>query len=104
MREKRVLLAFIKAVNFIHEQNCTPTCIAVLTRTLNGLTNFFHTRGDRRNAFNICISVASNHFGECCFTRTGWSPQDHGVQVPCLNGTRQGLACGQQMLLADILC
>ncbi|MNO02174.1 hypothetical protein D3C81_2224990 [compost metagenome] len=74
MREKGVLLTFIKAVDFIHKQYSAPTGVTILTRTFNRFTNFFHTRGDGRNAFNVCVRVAGDHFSKSRFTRAWRSP------------------------------
>ena len=92
MRQKRILLAFIKPVDFIDKQDRTPSRIAILPRPLNRLANLFNAGGDRRNPLNIGIRITANHFGKRGFTRTGRPPEDHRMQMPGLNGAWQWFA------------
>ena len=103
MRQKRILLALVEAMDFIDKQNSAAPGITVLAGAFNGFTDLFYARSHGGNAFDVSIGIAGNHFGQRGFARTGRPPQNHRVQVPGLNCTRQRLTRSQQMLLTNIL-
>ncbi|AEW72919.1 hypothetical protein EcWSU1_01480 [Enterobacter ludwigii] len=103
VRQESILLAFIETVNFVDKENGTSPGIAVLPRTFNRLADLLHAGRDCRDALDIRVSIAGDNFRERGFACTGWAPEDHGVQMPGLNGTRQGFPRSQQVLLADVL-
>ncbi|SAJ34032.1 Uncharacterised protein [Enterobacter cloacae] len=103
MRQKRILLALVEAVDFINKKNGAAPGITVLPRALDRLTNLLYAGGNRRDALNVRVSIAGDHFSEGCFAGAGWPPEDHGVQMPGLYGARQGFPRSQQVLLADVL-
>ena len=103
MRQKSILLALVEAVNFVDKEDGAAPGITVLTRALDCLADLLHAGRDRRDTFYVSVGIAGNHFSEGRFTGPGWSPEDHGVQMPGLNGPRQGFPRSQQVLLADVL-
>lgn len=103
MRQKGILLTFVEAVNFVHEEDSPAPGIAVLPRALDRFADLFHAGRNCRDAFNVRVRIAGDHFGKRGFACAGWPPEDHRVKMPGLNGARQWLTGSQQVLLADIL-
>ncbi len=103
VRQKSILLALVEAVDFVHKQNGAPPGIAVLPRALDRLADLLHAGGHRRDAFDIRVGITGNHLRQRRFPGARRPPEDHGVQMPRLNGARQGFTGRQQVLLADVL-
>ena len=47
MRQKSILLAFVKTVDFIDKQNGAASGVTVLAGALYGFTDLFYAGGDR---------------------------------------------------------
>ncbi|CRZ42075.1 Uncharacterised protein [Vibrio cholerae] len=63
MRQKRILLRFIKAMDFVDKQNSASTTEFVLTRFFDRGTDLFDSGRHRRYAFHFRIGVVGCHFG-----------------------------------------
>ncbi|CSA56748.1 Uncharacterised protein [Vibrio cholerae] len=63
MRQKRILLRFIKAMDFVDKQNSASTTEFVLTRFFDRGTDLFDSGRHCRYAFHFRIGVVGCHFG-----------------------------------------
>ena len=103
MRQKRILLAFVKTMYFIHKQHGTTIRQTVLFCPFNGFTDFFHPAGYGRKPFHFGINAVGNNFRQRGFSRPRRSPKDHGMNMPGFNGFAQRFALPDQMSLTAIL-
>ena len=103
MRQKGILLAFVETMHFIHKQNSAQARQFILFGFFNGFTNFFNAAGDRRNTLHFRLNTLRNNFRQGGFAGTGGPPENHGMNIACLNRFTQRFTLAQQMRLATIL-
>ena len=103
MRQERILLAFIETMHFIHKQNGAQTCQLILFRFFYGFANFFNAAGNSRNTLDFRLNALRDNFRQRSFAGAGWPPENHGMNIACLNRFTQRFTFAQQMRLATIL-
>ena len=84
MRQKRVLLAFVKAVNLVNKHDgsfaAVPTTLAQPDiGLLDCFTNVFDAAQHRRHGDEMRIKAAGHQSGDGGFTHAGWPPQNTAV-------------------------
>ena len=76
MGEKRVLLGFIKTVNFINKKNSPKLQVPVLTGVFNYFFDIFLATGNGRKVYEFRIDFFGNNSRKCGLTATWWAPQN----------------------------
>ena len=86
MRQKRILLAFVETMHFVHKQNGTQTRQFVLFGFFDSFANFFNAAGDGGNTLHFRLNALRDNFRQGGLAGAGWPPENHGMDVSCLNG------------------
>jgi hypothetical protein len=104
MRQKRVLLGLVEAMNFIHEQHGAALLFAPeRLRPLHRRPEFAHPGHHGREPDQLSLAGTGQQFRQGGFTRAGWSPQHHRMGLSTLDRGAQRFTRSQQMALADKL-
>ena len=103
MRQKGILLAFVETMHFVHKQNGAQARQFILFGFFNGFTNFFNTTGDGGNTLHFRLNALRDNLRQRGLAGAGWPPENHGMNIACLNRFAQRFTFAQQMRLATIL-
>ena len=100
-RQESILLGFVKAVHFIHKQYGAfgghgPHLFGLFHR----LANIFNPGQYSGQTDKLGVGLIGDHFRQCGFAGTRWSPKHHGMQPAAFYGLAQRFAGRNQMLLA----
>ena len=100
--QKSVLLGLVEAVDFIHEQN---GLLAAQAQLLPGIVddrpNVFDTREHCRKVGKMRAGLARDDAGQCGFTATRRTPQDHGEDLVLFDGQTDHGPLADQVPLTD---
>src|SRR5262249_12274795 len=104
MREERVLLGLVEAVDLVDEEDraLTPEGETLL-RLGDEAAHLLHAgehRGERRE---VGLGVRREQGGERRLPGTGRPPEDHGMEVAGFDGNAQETSGAEQMRLPDEL-
>ena len=108
VRQKRILLRLVEAVNFVHEQNRARVHLRGLLGSGHHLLNLLDAAHHRGKLNKVGLRGLGNNLGQRGFAHARRAPENHRPQLaaPCrfaLNLHPQRLARPQQMLLPAIL-
>ena len=100
MRQKSILLRFVKPVNLIHKKDSALTQTQFLSRPRNNLPRLFNTRCDRAKRHKTTLRRTRNNPSQRCLTRSGRSPENHRRQAVTLNKHAKRRARPNEMILS----
>src|SRR5690554_8032133 len=104
MGKKRVLLAFVEAVYFIHkQQGFPPLGLFAIAGPLHHFADFFHPAKYGRQGFIGKLANIGQQPGKGGFAHPRRPPKDHGVQLALFYGPAQGFAGTNEVLLAYVV-
>ena len=92
MRQKRVLLSFVKTVDLIHKQNGALAQVPVLPSMFNNLFNIFFATGDSRDFNKIRLELVSNYARQSCLAGAWRAPKYQVDRLSFFNHAIQNLA------------
>ncbi len=102
MREERVLLRLVKAVNFIDKEDCLPPVVLLLpSRVDNDLPNLLNTRQNCTKVDKVAFRGTCHNTGEGGLSGSGGTPEYHRIDLPSLDRFSEDLPLPEQMLLPD---
>ena len=91
-------------MHFVDKQDgAAPILARLLLGDFDGLANLLDPGQDRRDRFKVGIRDFRQQPRQGGLAHARRAPEDHGVQCALLQCFTQGLAAGEQVLLADIL-
>jgi hypothetical protein len=103
MRQKRILLAFVKPVHFVNKHQRAQALMLRQLRFFNCLTNVLDATQHRADAQELGIKGIGHQTGDGGFSYAWRAPQNAAVRLTGLECKTQGHALAQQMLLAHHL-
>ena len=91
MRQKRVLLAFVEAVNLVHKHQGAPPLqtIARRLRLLHRLADIFDAAQHRADGDELCVKGVSHQARNRGFSGAGRPPQNAAMRLTRLKGQPQ---------------
>ena len=101
MRQKRVLLRFVEAVDLIHEHSRSRAVLARSFRVRHDLLDFFDPRKHCAELDELRAGHVRDDLRQRGLTSSWRSPQDQGSDIVALNLRPQRLARRDQVLLPD---
>ena len=103
MRQKRILLRLIKAMDFINKQNCPETQIPILPGVFDHPFDIFLATSHRRQLDELRIDLAGDNSRQGRLARPWWTPQNQTNRLSALHDLTEQLTLAQQMALSDHL-
>jgi hypothetical protein len=104
VRQERILLALVEAVDLVDEQRRTATLVrAPLARLLDELAQLLHPSEHGRERDKLRACAARDHARERRLAGSGRPPQDQRRQPIALDELAQRLTARKQRLLPDDL-
>ena len=79
VREKRVLLCLVEAVDFVHEEDRLASHLEPLLRLGHHLAHSWNPFGDGREGDEVAIGVLGDQSAEGGFAGAGRAPEYHGL-------------------------
>ncbi len=101
VREKRVLLSFVEAMNLVDEDDGARAEVAGFGRVCHYLFDLFDPAQYRGELDEVSFRDASNNLRERRFSHSGRTPKNDGAWVVAFDLQAQRLARSEQMFLAD---
>ena len=103
MRQKRILLAFVEAVNLVDKHNGAfgVQRIASGQGLVHCLTDFFHTTEHRTDGQKLRIKSVSHQPCDGGFAHPRWTPQNATVGLARFKSYPEGHALAQHLLLPN---
>ena len=104
MRQERILLGLVVAVDLIDEDDrAALVALAPHLRRLQQLLQLFHAGEDGADRFEVVARAEADDVGEGRLARARRAPQDQRAEVVRLDGPAQRLAGAEHLVLAEDL-
>jgi hypothetical protein len=102
VRQERVLLRFVEAVDLVHEQHRARAPMpAQPIRTGDDLLDLFDARGDRADRHELGADHVGEQSRECRLAGARRAPKDQGMERAAIDRLPQRSAGPQQLILPD---
>src|SRR5579864_796156 len=102
MRQKRVLLRFVEAVNLIDEDNRPRAVLLCPLRIGHDLLDLLNPRQHGREFNELCLGHVCDDLCECGLASPGRSPENNRARIITLDLHPQRLPRPDQMFLPDV--
>ncbi len=99
--EEGVLLGFVEAVDFIHEDDGALAGTGFAFGVGHDFLDFFYAGGDGAEGDEFGFGEAGDESCEGGFAAAGRSPEEHGGEIVGFDLDAKGLAGGKEFFLAD---
>jgi hypothetical protein len=103
MRQQRILLRLVEAMNLVEKQDRPPATSALIFRVADRCTNFLYTRRHRRQRGKASPKLRRQDLRQRRLACARWSPQNQRRKLLRLKRSRKQLSRPKQVLLTDEL-
>ena len=97
--QKRILLGFVKAVDFINEKNRSTIHSQILLGPFDGLPHVSNAGRNGTESNKIGFGFSGDETGQCGFADPGRPPKNHGHEIVVFDGFPEQFARRQNVLL-----
>ena len=101
--EERVLLPFVKAVDFVDEEDCVHERLLHLASVRENFLDFLHAACNCRERDKALLGMLADHVGEASLSATRRSPENHAGDGVVFKTLAQQALLSKNLVLSEKL-